>query len=68
MCEPRQRAVRRGGRTFTEIAHVFKEGKCPAGFKCGDEFGVRQFLGVFTEDELRGFEARVDDMIAHDER
>eukprot|EP00959_Pyramimonas_sp_CCMP1952_P247632 5176714-Pyramimonas_sp.AAC.1 len=30
LCEPRQRLIERGGREFTEIAHVFKEGNCPA--------------------------------------
>ena len=68
MCEPRQQEVQRKGRTFTEISHVFREGRCPPGCKAGDQFGVRQFVGVFTEEELRGFEEQVDDMIAHDER
>ena len=42
MCEPRTQLIERGGRKFTEITHVFKEGHCPAGYKCGDEFGVKQ--------------------------
>ena len=68
MCAQQQRVVERSGRKFTEITHVFQEGICPAGFKCGDEFGVQQFVGIFTEEELRAFEAHADDMIAHDER
>ena len=66
MCAPRQRVVERSGRKFTEITHVFTE-QCPPGYKCGDEFGVRQYVGIFTEDELRSFEQHVDDMIADDE-
>ena len=60
--------VERSGRTFTEITHVFRGAKCPAGVKCGDPFGVRQLVAIFTEDALRRFESRVVDMVAHDER
>ena len=67
MCAPRQREVERSGRNFTEITYVFTE-QCPPGYKCGDEFGVRQYVGIFTEDELRSFEEHVGQMIAHDER
>ena len=67
LCEQRQQLIERGGRQFTEIMHVFREGKCPAGFNPGDEFGVKQYVNIFTEEELRSFENRVDDMIADDE-
>ena len=67
LCEQRQQLIERGGRQFTEITHVFREGKCPAGFNPGDEFGVKQYVNIFTEEELRSFENRVDDMIADDE-
>ena len=67
LCEQRQRLIERGGRQFTEITHVFREGKCPAGFEPGDEFGVKQYVNIFTEQELRSFEDHVDDMIADDE-
>lgn len=68
LCETRRRIIERSGRQIAEITHIFREGKCPAGFKCGDEFGVRQLVGVFTEDELSSFEKQVDEMVAHDER
>ena len=44
LCEQRQQLIERGGRRFTEITHVFREGKCPAGFNPGDEFGVKQYV------------------------
>ena len=67
MSEPRQQEVQRKDRTFTQITHVFREGRCPAGFNPGDEFGAKQYVNIFTEEELRSFENRVDDMIADDE-
>ena len=67
LCEQRQQLIERGGRQFTEITHVFREGRCPAGFNPGDEFGVKQYVNIFTEEELRSFENRVDEMIADDE-
>ncbi len=63
----RRRDVQRGGRKFTEITHVFGE-SCLAGVVRGDEFGVREYIGFFAEDGLRGFEGNIDDMVDHDER
>ena len=67
MCDKLERLIERNGRKITEVIYVFKEGKCPKGCNPGDEFGVKQFVGIFTEDELRGFERSVDEMLEHDE-
>ena len=68
MCEQRERLIEINGRKITEVTHVFKEGQCPEGCNPGDEFGVKQYVCIFTEEELQGYERQVDEMLENDEQ
>ena len=60
MCEAlvAQERVVEKCRKYTETTYVFKD---------GSEFGIKQYLDVFSEDELQSFEKHVDGMLADDE-
>jgi len=47
-----------GGRKVIEITY-FKED--------GAEFGIKQFIGVFSEEELQSAENEIEEMLGHDE-